>query len=239
MKKLFIAFVLMITTSSSFAHYLWVDTAGKGTIGKAQEVKVHFGEYTYGVIEEVKGEAFNNVSKFKLWLIHPDGKKEELKTVAKEKFYLASFTPEKKGIYTLALNNNEIGVIDYTQYDFGIFKTHYHATAKVNVGDVEKQTETVNPDGIAIKELPANKGELKLQVSYKGQPLAKNEVTIFISDLWSKALETDGDGIVTLELPWNTKYLVETTMKEEVPGTYQGKDYEFIWHCGTYCVNKG
>ena len=74
----------------------------------------------------------------------------------------------------------------------------------------------------------------KLQVSYKDQPLAKNEVTIFISDLWSKALETDEDGIVTLELPWSTKYLVETTIKEEVPGRYQGKDYEFIWHCVTY-----
>ncbi|MEQ5789690.1 DUF4198 domain-containing protein [Muricauda sp. NFXS6] len=238
MKKL-IATLLLITLPvlSVSAHYLWIETNGNGTLGQAQEVRVHYGEYTYGVIEKVEGEAFPAVSKFTLWVIAPDGTKTELNTKAKEDHYLASFTPSQNGVYTIALNNNEIDVIDYTQYDFGIFKTHYHSTAKVLVG-TDGDTKTANPEGIVVKQLENDGEEIKLQVVYKGEPLAKNELKVYVSDLWSKTLYTDDNGEVSFALPWDTKYIVETTTKEEVPGAYNGDDYEFIWHCATYCIKR-
>ncbi|GLU43965.1 DUF4198 domain-containing protein [Allomuricauda sp. NBRC 101325] len=238
MKKL-IATLMLITLPvlTASAHYLWIETNGTGALGQVQEVRVHYGEYTYGVIEKVEGEAFPLVSKFTLWVIAPDGTKTQLSTTAKEEFYLANFTPSQKGVYTIALNNNEIDVIDYTQYDFGIFKTHYHSTAKVQVG-ANGDTKTVNPDGIVVKQLENNGDEIKLKVLYKGQPIAKNELNVYVSDLWSKTLYTDDNGEVSFTLPWNTKYIVETTTKEEIPGTYNGEDYEFIWHCATYCIKR-
>lgn len=228
---------LLFGAMSASAHYLWIETNSKGTLGQVQEVRVHYGEYTYGVIEKVGGEAFPAVSKFTLWAIAPDGTKTVLGTEAKEDHYLASFTPSQNGVYTLALNNNEINVIDYTEYDFGIFKTHYHSTAKVLVG-LDGDTKTVNPEGIAIKQLKNDGKEIKLQVLYKGEPIAKNELKVYVSDLWSKTLYTDDNGEVSFALPWKTKYIVETTTKEEVPGTYNGDDYEFIWHCATYCITQ-
>ncbi|MBR9853097.1 MAG: DUF4198 domain-containing protein [Algicola sp.] len=236
MKK-FIATLLLITLPvlSASAHYLWIETNGTGALGRTQEVRVHYGEYTYGVIEKVEGEAFPLVSKFTLWVIAPDGTKTQLSTEAKEDHYLASFTPSQKGVYTIALNNNEIDVIDYTQYDFGIFKTHYHSTAKVQVG-TDGDTKTVNPNGIVIKQLESDGEGIKLQVLYKGESIAKNELKVYVSDLWSKTLYTDDNGEVSFALPWNTKYIVETTTKEEIPGTYNGEDYEFIWHCATYYI---
>jgi len=237
MKKL-IATLLLITLPvlSASAHYLWIETNGTGALGQTQEVRVHYGEYTYGVIEKVEGEAFPLVSKFTFWVIAPDGTKTQLSTEAKEDHYLASFTPSQKGVYTIALNNNEIDVIDYTQYDFGIFKTHYHSTAKVQVG-TNGDTKTVNPDGIVVKQLENDGEQIKLQVLYKGEPIAENELKVYVSDLWSKTLYTDDNGEVSFALPWDTKYIVETTTKEEIPGTYNGEDYEFIWHCATYCIN--
>ncbi len=220
---------------SASAHYLWVETNGTGTLGQTHEVRVYYGEFSYGVIEKVNGEAFTKVSKFTLWVIAPDGTKTKLKTEAKEDHYLANFTPSKNGVYTLALNNNEIDVIDYTQYDFGIFKTHYHATAKVQV-ETDGETKTVNPDGIVVKQLENNGEGVKLQVLYKGIPLAENELKVYVADLWSKTLYTDDNGEVSFALPWDTKYIVETTTKEEIPGTYIGEDYQFIWHCATYCL---
>jgi len=236
MKK-FIATLLLITLPllSASAHYLWIETNSTGALGQAQEVRVHYGEYTYGVIEKVEGEAFPLVSKFTLWVIAPDGTKTKLSTEAKEDHYLASFTPSQKGVYTIALNNNEIDVIDYTQYDFGIFKTHYHSTAKVQVG-TDGDTKTANPNGIVVKQLENDGEEFKLQVLYKGEPIAKNELKVYVSDLWSKTLYTDDNGEVSFALPWDTKYIVETTTKEEIPGTYNGEAYEFIWHCATYCI---
>ncbi|WP_437397145.1 DUF4198 domain-containing protein [Flagellimonas lutimaris] len=238
MKKL-IATLLLITLPilSASAHYLWIETNGTGTLGQTQEVRVHYGEYTYGVIEKVEGKAFPSVSKFTLWVIAPDGTKTALKTTAKEDHYLASFTPSQNGVYTIALNNNEIDVIDYTQYDFGIFKTHYHSTAKVQVV-TDGDTITVNPEGIVVKQLKNDGKEIKLQVLYKDEPIAKNELKVYVSDLWSKTLYTDDNGEVSFALPWDSKYIVETTTKEEIPGSYNGEDYEFIWHCATYCIKR-
>nr|WP_321411332.1 DUF4198 domain-containing protein [uncultured Allomuricauda sp.] len=236
MKTKFILFLTcLFGTLTAQAHYLWIETNGTGKLGQAQEVRVHYGEYTYGVIEKVEGEAFPAVSKFTLWAIAPDGTKTPLTTEAKEDHYLASFTPSQNGVYTIALNNSEIDVIDYTQYDFGIFKTHYHSTAKVQVGS-DGDTKTANPDGIAVKQLENDGEEIKLQVLYKGEPIPKNEFKVYVADLWSKTLYTDDNGEVSFALPWNTKYIVETTTKEEIPGTYNGEDYEFIWHCATYCI---
>ena len=228
--------LLVLPLLSASAHYLWVETQGQATLGQKHEIRVHYGEYTYGVIEKVDGENFPLVSKFKLWLIAPDGTTTELESQAREDHYLGHFTPTQEGVYTVALNNNEIGVIDYTQYDFGIFKTHYHSTAKVLVGKTDADTQTGNPDGLVVKELANVGDEIKLQVLYKGAPLAENELKIYISDLWSKTLYTDQNGELSFVLPWNTKYLVETMVKEEIPGSYQGKDYQFIWHCATYCI---
>ena len=238
MKTKFILFLTcLLGTLTAQAHYLWIETNTNGKLGQSQEVRVHYGEYTYGVIEKVEGEAFPAVSKFTLWVISPDGSKTELKTEPKEDHYLASFTPSQNGVYTIALNNNEIDVIDYTQYDFGIFKTHYHSTAKVKVG-TDGDTKAENPEGIVVKQLENDGKEIKLQVLYKGEPIPKNELKVYVADLWSKTLYTDDNGEVSFALPWDTKYIVETTTKEEIPGTYNGEEYEFIWHCATYCIKQ-
>lgn len=218
------------------AHYLWLETQKTGSLGKSHEIRVHYGEYTYGVVEKVDGENFPLVAKFKLWVIAPDGSKTELVAQPGTDHYLAHFTPMQEGVHTVSLNNNEIDVIDYTQYDFGIFKTHYHATAKVLVGTIDADTLTDNPEGIVVKQLAQEGSQVRLQLLYKGKPLANNELKVFIADLWSKTLYTDGDGQLSFALPWPTKYIVETTVKEEVPGRYNGKDYQFIWHCATYCI---
>ena len=235
-KKTILVALFILTALPSFAHYLWVETARTGNIGAKQEVRVHYGEYTYGVIEKVKGENFPKVAKFTLWVVAPDGTKTAISTTPTETYYVGYFTPTQNGAYTVVLDNNEIDVIDYTQYDFGIFKTHYHSTAKVRVGDKNNETANINASGIVVKELPKKDGKIQLQVLYKNKPLAKNEFKVYVADLWTKTLETDEDGMVSFALPWDTKYIVETTFEDKVPGTYNGEKYEFIWHCATYCI---
>ncbi|ANW95578.1 ferredoxin [Wenyingzhuangia fucanilytica] len=237
MKKQFIIFSIMLLASiQSFAHYMWVETNTIGTVGKPQQVKVFFGEYTYGEIEETNGDAFKSVQQFTLWAIDADGTKTELKTTAKDNYYLAEFTPKNNGTYTIVLDNNNIDVIDYTKYNFGIFKTHYHAIAKVQVGKKDNHTAAVNPNGITVKDVSEKENTVKLQVMFKNKALAKNEVKVYVADLWTKTLTTDENGFVSFDLPWDNKYIVETTYKEETPGNYNNKEYEFIWHCVAYTI---
>lgn len=240
MKKHILLLVLFLATGNAFAHYMWVETNPTGKQGQKQEVKVYFGEYTYGLEEEVGGEAFAKMKDFEVWVVSPDGQKAKLEVKPGKKFYSGWFTPKANGIYTVALNNNKIDVIDYTQYNFGIFKTHYHSTAKVAVGTTLANTAAVNQDGLSIVEVAkTGKGkneETVLQVMYKGQPSKETEITVFVADQWSKKMMTDANGQIKFALPWNTKYVIEATKKEEVPGKYNGKDYQFVWHCATYSM---
>jgi len=234
-KKLFLSLLLLFFFELASAHYMWIETPSKGKIGKGHKVQVYFGEYTYSLTEKPNEERFKAVEKFNVWVIAPSGLKLPVTLKATELFYEGTFIPKESGTYTVVMNNNEIDVIDYTQYNFGIFKTHYHATAKVVVGE-NQSTKIENPNGLSIKQLTNNADETVLEISYKGSLLTENEVTVFISDLWSKKLETDKDGQVKFKLPWNTKYIIEVTKNEEVPGIYNGKEYGFIWHCATFCI---
>jgi uncharacterized GH25 family protein len=235
-KSIITVLVLLFATAQSFAHYLWVETNPEGEKGKEQEVRVYYGEYTYGVIEKVNGEAFPSVKYFTLWLVDTKGNKSEISVKPTEDYYVGTFKPKKDGVYTVVLDNDAIDVIDYTKYDFGIFKTHYNSIAKVQVGGINAETATMNDSGITVKDVSENNDEVKLQVLFKNKPLPKNEFKIYVSDLWTKTLETDENGFVSFKKPWNTKYIIETTFEERTPGTYNGEAYEFIWHCATYCI---
>ena len=240
MKKSILLLLLLFVSAPSFAQFMWVESNTTGKVNQKQEVKVYFGEYTYGVIEKVNEEAFGKMKKFTVWVVAPNGDKQQIEVVPGETFYTGYFTPKTNGTYTVVLNNNEVDVIDYTQYDFGIFKTHYHSVAKVEVGNKPSETAAINAEGLTIVDLSkkehTEKGEAVLKVLYKGQAVKDQEVTVFISDLWSKKVYTDENGQITFSLPWKTKYILEVTRKEEVPGKYNGKDYQFVWHCATYAI---
>lgn len=240
MKRSIIVIVILLSgVARVSAHYLWVQTDPFGELGKEQEVRIYFGEYTYGLKEKVTGEAFVAVKDFTLWVVDDSGKRTELQFVPREDYYLATFTPYKEGTYTIILNNDQIGVIDYSAYDFGIFKTHYHSVAKIQVGEKTGQSATGNPTGLTISNVSQNQDSLRLRVFYKNEILPKHEVTIFVADQWSRSLETDDDGYIDIALPWkDTNYIVEITRKEETPGTFRHKPYEFIWHCVTHYFTR-
>jgi uncharacterized GH25 family protein len=240
MKNIFTFIAVLLSCGSAMAHALWIETAATGSANKKQEVKVFYGEYSYSIFEEVGGDTFNKVKDFELWAVAPNGEKTLLTLTPSAKYYSAWFTPKANGTYTIVLDNNKIDVLDFTQYNFGIFKTHYHATAKVNVGNKAAETATVNPDGITITDVtatnPAKDGATTLRVLYKGQPAKDIEVAIEIGDQWGKKLKTNDKGEVRFTIPFKATYLAEATTKEEVPGTYNGKEYQFIWHCATYTL---
>jgi len=229
--------LLLLVSAQSFAHFMWIETGPSGQLNKKQEVKVYFGEYTYGVYEEVKGDAFKKMQYFDVWVTSPAGIKTKLQMQPGDNYYSGWFTPQSKGTHTIVLNNNKIDVIDYTQYDFGIFKTHYHSVARVQVGGDTTATAASNDEGLTIVDVSGKPaGDTSLKILFKGQPAKETEVTIFVADQWSKKMVTDENGIVKFAMPWKTKYVIEATKKEEVPGTYSGKEYQFIWHCATYAI---
>lgn len=240
MKKLILTTLLFFAISPIFAHYIWIETTPTGELNSKHTVKVYFGEYTYGVLEKTDGDAFKNVKDFNLWLVLPNGTKEKLNVIAKSNYYQASFIPKQKGTYTIALDNKNMEVLDFTKYNYTVFKPQYHAKAKVVVGEVINNLKETNANSIEIidksKTPFAQNSEVILKILYKNSPLKDNEVNIFIKDLWSKKLKTNKNGEVIFKLPFKTTYTIETTFEEKTPGKFKGKEYKLIWHCATYCI---
>mgnify|MGYP000751585936 FL=1 len=234
-------YLLCICVSNVFAHYFYLETHPSGIKGQSHSVNIFFGEYGHGLIEKPGGETFEKMKQFTVWVVLPSGKKEQLQPTKHKTHYSASFLPKEEGVYSVHLNNDNIDVIDYTKYDFGIFKTHYHSVAKVHVGNTHGKTATENSLGLDLVDVsdqaPSLNGKVTLQLLHKGIPLSDHEVKVFISDLWEKPLKTDEKGYVTFSLPWKTTYVVEATRKEQTPGTFREKPYQFIWQATTHTIN--
>ena len=124
MKRIFITLTLLLfSISPMFAHYLWLETDRTGSLNKEQEVRVYFGEYTYGVIEKVKGENYPSVSKFTLWLIHPNGKKTALKISSKEEYFTCLFLTHHFCQICRSVSSVKTGNIGVSLFENGVLLT--------------------------------------------------------------------------------------------------------------------
>lgn len=223
--------VLFAAIGHSFGHFMWIETNQIGKINQEQQIDVFFGEFSYGMKEEAKGDSFTKVKEFTLRVVHSSGESVDLEAVANGDHYTAKFTPKQEGTYTVIMNNDQINVYDLTRHNFGIFKAHYHATAKIQVGEKSTQTIVDNPNGITIKNVSTKTDKAELLVLYKGKALTEAEFTVFMPDKWSRSIKTDANGMVSFDLPFETTYVVEATFKDETTGTFKGTDYQFVWHC--------
>lgn len=238
-------FLLSLFSLPALGHNLWIETSPNGEIGQSQKAYIYLGEYAYGVREDVsKQEHQEMLGQVSLWLIKPNGERVELKTVVDNNRFVAEFTPEKKGHYQLALNITRAPVVDWTDYNLGVLKTNFFGSAIVKVGSSDSSSLTVDPvaeaNQLVVQPTQTvsfeRQSPIQFKVTYKGEPLAEQEVKVGYKDQWFKTLYTDEQGIVTVSLPWDEQYVVETVYTEDSPGSFQGDDYEAIRQTATFSI---
>src|SRR5699024_5149755 len=202
-------FLLTLLSVPAMAHNLWIETAPTGKVGQSQAVHVYLGEYAYGVRENIQ-EHSKEVGPITLSLIKPNGEVIELKTTINGNHFTAEFTPEEQGHYQLALSVTKAPVVDWREYNLGILKTNFFGSATVRVGNPDGANSSIkaSTSGKELVIQPVQSTSLKRQspiqfkVTYKGKPLAEQEVKVGYKDQWFKTLYTDDEGLITVSLPW-------------------------------------
>ena len=236
-------FLLTLFAVPAMAHNLWIETAPTGKVGESQTVHVYLGEYAYGVRENIQ-EHRKEVGPITLSLIKPSGEVVELKTTIDGNRFTATFTPEQKGNYQLALRVLKAPVVDWTEYDLGVLKTNFFGSATVRVGSTDDSSlplESTDANNQLVVQ-PAKaisfdrQSPLPFKVTYKGKPLAEHEVKVGYKDQWFKTLYTDDKGLITVSLPWKGQFVIETVYTDETPGTFAGDDYEAIRQTATFNI---
>lgn len=235
--------LLSLFSFPALSHNLWIETNPHGEVGKAQKAYIYLGEYAYGVRENVK-EHQEMLGEVTLWLVKPNGESVELQTAMDGNRFVAEFTPKERGHYRLALNVTNAPVVDWTEYNLGILKTNFFGSALVSVGSPPDGNLPLEPVAEAnqlvvepVEEASFERqSPIRFKVIYKGEPLAEQEVKIGYKDQWFKTLYTNEDGIITVSLPWEDQYVIETVHTEETAGTFQKQDYEAIRQTATFYI---
>ena len=214
------------------AHALWIETPSKGVKNQQQTVKIYYGEYAQKELENV-GDWYSDVSQFTLWLIAPDGSRTQLETHPEANCFVASFTPEKEGIYTL--------VVAHDAKFEGATKYQFNAAASVAVGQSleGKENQTGQDISTTLNSATAvykvNK-PVDLTALLQGQPAEDISVEVFSPAGWNMSLTSDKEGKVSFTPVWKGVYMIEASKFRPEQGELNGVKFEKVWRCATYLI---
>jgi hypothetical protein len=105
----------------------------------------------------------------------------------------------------------------------GKTKTVFHA--KAGRTEVKPRLE--------FELVPVSAESNQFVLLFDSKPLAKTEVIVYGPPKWSKSFRTDESGRVTVETPWNGRYVIETEYIAEEPGATNGEQYDRLRHVFT------
>lgn len=228
-----LTFLILLLGSASLqlsAHALWIETHPSGKPGKKQFVNVFYGEPTAGAPDRV-ADWWSDVSNFTLWLIKPDGSREQLVVSPGDDRFSASFTPSLEGLYTLAISHNVSEIAGGVQYQF-------NATAMVRVGKATASSDYAAAGAeLYVFADPASqlrKGR-PLEVSCHGSrgPAEAAYVTAYAPTGWAKSFQADASGKGSFVPEWAGTYLIEAGKGEEI----RGKTFTSIYRITTLQIH--
>lgn len=229
-KSLLMVVALLLITTFSFAHALWIEVNPKGQQGQSQEIRIYYGEFATGELEPVD-KWYSDVKEFSLWLVAPGQKSQKVNVIAKDNYYLAQFTPKGEGTYYLTVVHEAAEIASGTKYEFS-------SVAQVKVG--KNTVGTGTPDAVqnSLKVIYGNEEvkigtATKIQLFLDGKPYKNGKVIVASESGWAKTFTADESGEVKISPIWKGKYVLEATNFKTGKGELKGKTYESTWQGAT------
>ena len=199
------------------AHYLWIES------DDADTARICFGEFNEGVREKAGGR-LDERNAIEGWL-SPGGGPNERLSFTKQPDHFSAKTTSGRWIVVQDLTSE---VKDWAASDIGIVKPMFYARAAAGSKLTPAEPLTT------LDIIPEAKEPRVLRVFFQKQPLAKAKVMVHAPNKWSKELQTNASGEVTIATPWPGRYVVEAAHRERVAGAFEGRHYEAIRHRATF-----
>lgn len=231
LKTITTLFLLLVTSSSLFAHALWIETKATATKGKAHEISVFFGEFSDNDITK-SDKWFSDLKDFSLVVISPSKKEIKLKSTALENKYQAFFTPEEDGVYTVVMQHTVKDV-------YGTMVLDYNSSANIVVGNKLAGNEAIaNTNKISVFTENAatlvKGGKVTAVARYNAAVAKEQKVKVIAPNGWEKELWTNENGEFSFTPIWSGNYMIEFSQTEKSTGEHHGKKYDEIWKMATY-----
>lgn len=232
-KSILQVLALLLFTSSTFAHALWIETKSTGTKGKSQEINVYFGEFSDNDITKAS-EWFSDLKDFTLVAISPSKKEIKLTTKMLDNKYQSIFTPEEEGVYTIVMHHTVKDV-------YGTMLLDYNSNTTVVVGsstngnNAEMNTNQIN---LFTENATALKKDKSVTViaRYENAIAKSQKIKVIAPNGWEKELWSNDKGEITFTPIWSGNYMVEFAHTEKINGEHNGKKYDEVWKMATYLL---
>lgn len=214
------------------AHTMWIEIKGNGKLGEPQEVRVFFGDYSWGNPTKT-AKWYSDISDYSLVLTAPDGTttvlSERLKDTA---YYASSFVPQQAGVYKVAFSHAVKDV-------YKDKKLTYAAAGYVLVGKAKAKAVTLTEGKFSLVWKDAGQ-EKRFIYMEEGQPKANATLSLVKEGEKDKTytVSTDSKGQLVFPKTLKGNYLLELTDSEKVSKTgFNGKEYEFDYKEFTYQIS--
>lgn len=229
-KKGIVLFLSLLTALSSWGHTVWIQAPTKAKLGKPQDIKVFFGEYTW---EQPTATAkwFSDINTYKLMVHAPDGTIAEIEEKRQDSFfYAASFVPTQNGTYTFWLEHEVKGIHKDK-------KLTYTTAAIMEVSDAKKTKVIL---GNAPYQLQITNSKKPKQIVYlvDGKP-APGQTLEIIKEGSKEALTVTTNDKGELQFPkkWKGNFLIEIPDSKKVEGgIHHGARYDFDYKVFSYHI---
>jgi len=222
--------IFMLGITFSFAHAIWIETPQQGQKGTSHQIKVFFGEFGTEDISKTS-DWLSDLDQFELQLNHPDGRQTQIAYKANGDHFIANFTPQMDGVYTITLHK----IASEIYYGY---KLDYMATAFVQVGNTGTFNGQQLPIGLRFDKTDARVGEpVDLSILFNQDLTGEKEITVISPNTWTKKMYTDDQSKTSFTPLWSGKYLVETSVTDKSKGVHNGREYTVDYHCHTYVID--
>jgi uncharacterized GH25 family protein len=208
-----IAAALAMVAAQAAAHHVWIEQDGQGA-------RLHFGEFADNV-REVSPGLLDKFMQARAKLVSADG--EQALTVQKTSAAFAIPATAGKGESIVA----EADYPAYDKKDAGQTLRGVWIPAARYVADFSAQTPT-----LVLDVVPTGK-EGEFQIFYRGQPLPEVSVSAIAASGWSRDGQTDAQGRVSFNLPWQGAYGIEVKHNDKTPGERAGEKYDIASYVTT------
>lgn len=197
--RLLLAVAPLLAASGAQAHQVWLDRDGAGT-------KLYFGEFGDN-LHEVSPGFLDKLTRVSATVVSAKGEKPVESKKERDGITIAGRAEKGDALLAVDLGYPLMESKDGSK----TVRTAWTPAARY-VPDLAPQQPK-----LVLDVVPTNSSG-EFQVSYRGAPLAKVEVSLVAASGWALSGKTDDQGKVSFRLPWKGTYALLVRHKDPTPG---------------------
>ncbi|OYU27560.1 MAG: cobalt ABC transporter substrate-binding protein [Burkholderiales bacterium PBB2] len=202
-----LAALLAFTALQSQAHQIWIEQDASGA-------RVHLGEFADNLRESSPGmlDKFNQLS---ARVVTAQGERAVELSKQANAFALAARASTGESLIA-----QELGYPSWERKQGEKIERHVWLPAARWVGDLAARQPSLSLDLV-----PTGKAN-EFQVFFKGQPLPEAKVEVVAASGWSRAVQADTTGRLSITLPWKSAYALEVKHTDHSGGERAGQKFD-------------